>query len=540
MGGVVDISVIPGDTDLNRLTLTEQSPAQAAVVMASSMGYTGPITLAATSCLRETAPPPYVPCASYGLATQLSKTALALTTGSQDTSALTVTANTASPGRTLNGKYLVAISALDASGSAVATGQAAINVNLADKFGIVANPGQLTLFPGGDWTTVQLALTNLSGVAGVVNLEIGISGSQAGDLSYTLTPRSVTTTRASAVPTTPQLKLKALETARSGNPNVNIYAKRGTTQIGNTTVDVQIDCNCRDTGAFVEPDVLTVQPSADPLSDTSPSGAYTVNTGFLQSTAGPIPHVEISGKVPQVLNAAAWGFSPNEKFFLVATLNPSAPSQTYLSVYDLSAFNRVVQNITIEGCGSNTAAACTPPPLFCFGGAACLSPKGTTPSLTMGHASWGFSPDDKTLLVAKLDVSLFPTRSYTLLAYDLGHANSEAMVSQQFSGGNAFWRFSPCGDMIMHFEQRANGMAIERDARFWALDGGHSPAASRLLATAIYTGNTANGDAPSARVVAASSIPSGSSGDFDVALTHLAVQGSARTDGFQSLQCRAR
>ena len=239
-------------------------------------------------------------------------------------------------------------------------------------------------------------------------------------------------------------------------------------------------------------------------------------------------------------NAAAWGFSLNEKYFLVATLNPSIPNQTYLTIYDLSASDRIVQSVTIEGCTASNAAACTPPPSFCYGGAACLSPKGTTPGLTMGYASWGFSPDDKTLLVAKLDVSLFPTRSYTLLAYDLGHANSGTMLNQQFSGGNAFWRFSPCGDMIMHFEQRAVGSAIERDARFWALNRGHSPA-SRLLATAIYTGSgTGPTSAPAARVVNASSIPTGSNGDFDVSLTNLAVQGSARTDGFQSLQCCAR
>ena len=157
----------------------------------------------------------------------------------------------------------------------------------------------------------------------------------------------------------------------------------------------------------------------------------------------------------------------------------------------------------------------------------------------MGHASWGFSPDDQTLLVAQLDVSLFPSRMYTLTAYDLSRANSGQMLSHQSSGGNAFWRFSPCGDMIMHFEQRAIGSLIERDARFWALNGGQTPA-SRLLARAIYTGNTATNAAPGASVVAAASLPNGSNGDFDVLLSNLAVQGSARTNGFQSLQCRPR
>jgi hypothetical protein len=539
VGGGVDISVVPGDTDLNRLTLTEQNPAQAAVVMASSLGYTGPATLAATSCLRETASPPYIPCASYGLSTQFSKTTLALTAGGLDTSALTVGANTAIPGRTLNGRYLVAISAVDASGNLITTGQAAINVSLADKFGIVANPGQLKMFPG-DTANVALALTNLSGVAGRVDLDVGVAPTQApGHLSYTLTPRFVTTTRGSAVPTTPQLQIKLSEKARSGNPNVNIYAKRGTVQIGSTTIDLQIDCQCRDTGAFVEPDVLTVKPSAsNPLSGTSPSGTFTVNTGVIPSGAGPIPYVEIPGKVGQVLNAAAWGFSPNEKYFLVASLNASIANQTYLTVYDLSAYNRIVQSVTIMGCAPGDPA-CVPPPSFCYGGAACLSPKGTNPRLTMGYASWGFSPDDKTLLIVQLDVSLFPSRMYTLLAYDLGHAHSAPMLNQQFNGGNAFWRFSPCGDMIMHFEQRAVGSSIERDARFWALDGGHSPA-SHLLATAIYTGSTATNNAPAASIVAASSIPTGSNGDFDVLLSNLAVQGNARIDGFQSLQCRAR
>ena len=118
--------------------------------------------------------------------------------------------------------------------------------------------------------------------------------------------------------------------------------------------------------------------------------------------------MEIPGKVGQVSNAAAWGFSPNEKYFLVATLNASIPNQTYLTVYDLSANNRIVKNLTIMGCALGDPAFVYRRLPFCFGGAARLSPKGTKPSLTMGHASWGFSPDDKTLLVAQLDVSLFP------------------------------------------------------------------------------------------------------------------------------------
>ena len=540
VGGGLDIAVMPGDTDLNRLALTEQAPSNSAVVLASSLGYSGPVTLAATACLRETASSPFVPCASYGLSPALSASTLSLTPGGLANAQLTVTANRAIPGRTLNGKYLVAISATDASGRLLTTGQAGINVELADKFGIVATPGQLTMFPG-ETKNAQLALTNLSGVAGGLDLEVGIAPTQAaGHLSHTLTPRFVTTTRGTAVSATPQLQIKLSEKARSGNPNINIFAKRGTTQIGTTSVGLQIDCNCRATGAFVEPEVLPVTPSAgNPQSGTSPSGTLVVNTGFTPSGAGPIPFVSIPGKVPQVQNAAAWGFSPNEKFFVVATLNPTIPNQTFLSVFDLSVNNRVVKSVTIMGCSPSAPAACSPPASFCFGGAACLSPKGTKPSLTMGHASWGFSPDDKTFLVAQLDVSLFPSRMYTLSAFDLSRANSGVMLSQQFSGGNAFWRFSPCGDALMHFEQRAVGSAIERDARFWVLNGGQSPA-SRLLATAIYTGNTANNDAPSARVAAASSVPTGSDGDFDILLTHLATQGSGRIDGFQSLQCRAR
>lgn len=540
LGGGMDLSIVPGDTDLNRISLTEQAPTQSAVVMASSLGYTGPATLVATSCLRETASPPYVSCASYGLSTTLSKTSLSLTAGTSDTASIMVSATTAVPGRTLNGRYLVAVSALDPSGRILVTGQAAINVMLADKFGIVAIPGQLTMFPG-DSSSIQLQLTNLSGVAGSVTLDTGVAPMQAaGHLSHTLTPRSVTTTRGTTVPDMPVLQLRLSETARSGNPNINVFAKRGTTQIGSATIDLQIDCFCRDTGAFVEPDVLAVTPSAtNPLTGTSPSGTYTVNAGIVPNTTPAVPFVEVQGRVSQVPNAAAWGFSPNEKYFLVATGNPSIPNQTYLAVYDLSVRDKIVQSITIMGCAPGNAA-CTPPPSFCFGGASCLSPKGTKPSLTIGHAGWGFSPDDNTLLVAQLDVAVFPTRSYSLTAYDLSRPYSAPMLNQSFTGGNAFWRFSPCGDMLMHFEQRAVGSAIERDARFWALNGRLTPA-SRLLATAVYTGTgTGPASAPSARVVNASSIPTGSHGDFDVALTNLSALGSPRTDGFQSLQCRAR
>ncbi len=540
VGGGLGISVLPGDADFNRLTLTEQTPSQVAVVMVSSLGYTGPVTLTATSCLRETASPPYVPCTSYGISTQFSKTALTLTAGGVDTAALTVSATTATPGRTLNGRYLVAVAAVDGSGNLIATGQLAIMVSLADKFGIVADSGQLHLFPG-DTGTVQLKLANLSGVTGHVDPNIGIAPAQApGHLSYTYAPHFVATTAFAAAPTIPLLQIKLNEKARSGNPNVNIFAKRGNTQIGSTTIDLQIDCNCRSTGAFVEPELLAVKPSTtNPLSGTSPSGTFTVNTGVIQSGAGPIPWVEIPGRVGQVSNAAAWGFSPNDKYFLVATLNASIPNLTTLSVFDLAAQNKQVQNITITGCMMPNDPACMPPPSFCYGGADCLSPTGTKANLNSGYASWGFRPDDKTLLVAQLNVGVYPPREYSLAAYDLGHANSTPMLNQQFMGGNAFWRFSPCGDMIMHFEQRAVGSAIERDARFWALDGGHTPV-SRLLATATYTGSTNGGGALAASIAPASSVADGSNGAFDVVLSNLAAQGSARTDGFQSLQCRAR
>lgn len=539
VGGGVTTRAIPGDTDTSRLILTDQDPARPAVVTVTSLGYSGPVTLAATHCLRETQSPPYRTCASYGISTLLSSSTLSLTAGGTASTTLTIGAATqASAGRTLNGRYLVAVAVLDAGGNPLATGQAGIQVALADKVGIVATPGQIKLFPGDPAKDVALSLSNISGVAGPLALETGIAPAQAtGHFTHTLSPRNITTNTGTTVSATPTLRVEAEEIARSGNLQVKVIAKRGSARVGETDVDVQIDCQCRDTGAFVAPELLPVSPSAtDPQRGTSPSGQFTVHAA-VASTG--IPFVEIIGKLSPVENAAAWGFSPNEKFFVVATLNPSIPNQTYLKVFDLLAQGSLVQSLTIEGCAQGNLA-CSPPPSFCHGGAtSCLSPQGTNQRLTIGHAGWGFSPDDKTLLLAKLDVSVFPTRQYTLLAYDLSRPHSGAMWNQQFNGGDAFWRFSPCGDMIMHFEQRAVTSSITREATFWRLDGGQSPG-SRQIARAIYADPNNNGAAPAARVVPAASLPGGSKGDFDVALTNLVVTNANRMDGFQSLQCRAR
>ena len=54
VGGGVDISVVPDD--LNRLALTEQVPLNTAEVLASSLGYTGPVTLAASPSSRTRRP----------------------------------------------------------------------------------------------------------------------------------------------------------------------------------------------------------------------------------------------------------------------------------------------------------------------------------------------------------------------------------------------------------------------------------------------------------------------------------------------------
>lgn len=537
VGGGVTVRVIPGDTDTNRLPLTDQDPVKPAVVTITSLGYSGPVSLAASSCLRETQSPPYRSCASYGITTQFSSNTLNLTAGGTASTTLTLGASTQTTGRTLNGRYLVAVALLDAGGNPLATGQAGIQVALADKVGIVANPGLIKLFPGDPAKDIVLNLTNISGVAGSVTLETGISPAQAaGHFTHSLSPRNITTTTGTTVSTTPHLSVKAEGIARSGNLQVNVIAKRGSNRVGATDVDVQIDCQCRSTGPFVEPDILSViQSTTDPQTGTSPSGQFTVHAA-VASTG--IPFVEIPGKLSPVENAAAWGFSPNEKFFLVATLNPSIPSQTYLRVFDLMAQGSEVQNITIEGCAQGNLA-CTPPPSFCFGGANCLSPKGNKPRLTIGHAGWGFSPDDKTLLLAKLDVAVFPTRQYSLIAYDLGHPHSAPIMNEQFNGGDAFWRFSPCGDMVMHFEQRAVTSSIVREATFWRLDGGQTPS-HQVLAKALYADPTGNGAAPGARVAPASSLANGSRGDFDVALNNLVVTGSNRMDGFQSLQCRTR
>jgi hypothetical protein len=333
---------------------------------------------------------------------------------------------------------------------------------------------------------------------------------------------------------TAQLTLMVEPLSRSGNSSVNVIVNTRPpaplTRLADTPVQVLVKCFCSEMGDFQQSIGDFKEIEVKPPGGRQPSmlGSFVVT--FMATSGGTNPRFTISNVVDgtnravigRVENVTDWGFSPEDKFLVVTQRDPVSPSDQ-LFVYDLApsgtqpgdpiislpgvsawgfgpqekafvtakmqsglisveAYDlkpggpaRLLAQTTLTTCvpmDPNCMLPQTQQRSFCVGGANdCLSPTGKkTSDLKVGLATWGFSPDDKSLLVAFVNPNVSASQ-VTLQLFDLTGSTfaSTPVFSHQITGA-ALWRFSPCGDMLQIFEQSQ----LQISTKFWQLDPGRS------------------------------------------------------------------
>lgn len=528
-GGGVELSVFPGDTLINTLPFTAAGQLQTATVGVTSIGgFTGPLTLASTDCIGPRGVPA-VPCASLGITTSFPNPTVSVT-GSPAAVPLGIRVSPSTP----DGMTLVIVT--NAAGSVPAFAQIAINVRLPRGISVAPTPSSLTLMPGDPPASVSVAFatTNVSGTITPAGDFTPLP--PAGHLHHAFARPGGFTLGANSTETR-TLRITALEKARSGNYVFSARARGPSNLTAEAAINVRVDCNCRTTGDFVLPSVRPTT-AVSGLTGTSPDGQFSVtasSTGTSATVSVAAQSAPSIALVGPITNASSWGFSPDSRFFVVTSAGP-ASHITNLDVYDLRFQNRRVLSEEITGCPLGDRM-CTPPPSFCYGGGASCkggSASTTTPSFQVGAAAWGFGPNSRSFLFASVN-PLVSSSQYNLAVYNLMTSPmATRIVDTSGPAISAFWRYSPCGDLLMHFRQAFARPSSNDQADFYRTDAA-TPVSPVERANLIVAANGAVASGPvGARVENAFF----STGDFDVRLLRLSRSSGSPADGFQSLQCR--
>ena len=533
-GGGVELSVFPGDTSINPLRFTVPDTKASTIGVVSTGGYAGPLSLVATRCLAPTGPPAK-PCSSMGITPSFANPNLTVAAGSAATT-LQVAVGPAAP----DGLSLVIVDS--ATPGLPAFAQVAVDVKLQRAVSVTPAKAAVTLMPGDPKEKVDIVVksTNVSG-------STSLSGAfqpppAAGHLSHAFVPAGAFMLAASGT-VTRSVEITALPAARTGNFTLNVAAS-APGAAASSPIGVRVECNCSDSGDFVEPVVLPVS-AVSGLSGTSPNGRFTVTAAVSGSSTS--VGVTSAANPSQLLvssvgNAGAWGFSPDSRFFLVASAGPS-PNLTEIAIFDLNFQNRRVLSQQVTSCPL-ADPTCVPPPSFCYGGQgsannACTGAGGATKtsSFKLGSASWGFGPDSKSFVLADVN-PLVSSTMYNLHVFNLvsGAAVAPAVVSTSAAAISSFWRFSPCGDLFMHFRQAFATPGSNDTASFHRTSGTTASAPIEQAALIVAANGTVSPGSVGARVETAFV----SNGDFDVRLLNLSRSTGSPATGFASPQCQRR
>lgn len=525
-GGGVELSVMPGDTPANPMLFTVPGTQTTTVGIVSLGGYAGPLTLASTRCIGPRGVPA-VACSTLGISTSFANP-----TATVGTVAAAVPMGISVSPSTPDGLTLVIVD--NAAGSIPAFAQVVVSVALQRAVRVVPTPTSVTLMPGDPPARVNVAVTSTN-VSGSTSLSGAFTPQPAaGHLQHQFTASGPFNLGLNAT-VTRMLDITALEKARTGVYTLNVKAQGPGSATATSPVEVKIDCNCRTTGDFVLPAVRPVTVTSG-LTGTSPDGRFLVTA----SSSGQSATVSIASQatpnttlVGPVNNASSWGFSPDSRFFVVTSAGP-ASHITVLEVYDLNFQNRRLLSDQIMGCPLGDPT-CAPPPSFCYGGgAACMGGgnSSTTPSFKVGAAAWGFGPNSKSFVLVDVN-PLVSSSQYNLRLYNLMTTpTATAVVSTGGPSISAFWRFSPCGDLLMHFHQAFAMPSSNDQATFYRTFA--TPALAETANLIIASNGTVAAGPVGARVDNAFV----STGDFDVRLLNLSRSSGSPATGFQSLQCR--
>ena len=535
-GGGVELSVFPGDTALNRLSFTIPDTKTSTIGVISIGGYSGPLSLKSTHCLSASGPPAR-PCSSIGITPSFSNPNLTVTAGAAATT-LQIAVSSSAP----DGLSLIIVDS--ATPGLPAFAQVGIDVKLQRAVSVAPSSSAVTLMPGDPKLSVPVEVksVNLSGSVSLAGAFVPppASNHMSHDFkpngSFTLSPNgSVSRT----------VDITALPAARTGNFTLNVTASAPNGVKVTSPIAVKVECFCSDTGDFVLPAVLPVSTVAG-NTGTSPDGRFTVtatSTGLsasvrINSQANPSQLL-----VSPVANASAWGFSPNSRYFLVASAGPSSHI-TEIAIFDLNFANRRVVSEQVSGCPVGQIG-CTPPPSFCYAGPgsaannACTGGGGATKasSFNVGTAAWGFGPDSKSFMIADVN-PLVSSSMYTLRLYNLaaGTPTAPVILSTGAQAISSFWRYSPCGDLFMHFNQAFPMPSSNDTASFHRTSGTYSSTPFQRASLIVAAGGTVASGPVGARVETAFV----SNGDFDVRLLNLSRSAGSPATGFASPQCQRR
>ncbi len=533
-GGGVELSVFPGDTSINPLKFTIPDTKASTIGVVSIGGYAGPLSLASTRCLPPTGPPARA-CSSMGITPTFASPNVTVTAGGAATT-LQVAVGPSAP----DGLSLVIVDSATAGLSAFA--QVAVDVKLQRAVSVTPVMSTVTLMPGDPKATVSIDVksTNVSGSTSLSGAFVPPPA--AGHLSHTFAPAGAFQLTPNATATR-SVEITALPAARTGNFTLNVTAS-APSAAASSPIGVRVACNCSDSGDFVEPVVLPVS-AVSGSKGTSPNGRFTV-TAAVSGTSTSVGITSTTNPSQQLVspvgNAGAWGFSPDSRFFLVASAGPS-PNLTEIAIFDLNFQNRRVLSQQVTACPL-ADPTCVPPPSFCYGGPGsanngCTGAGGATKtsSFKLGSASWGFAPDSKSFVLADVN-PLVSSSMYNLHVFNLvsGAAVAPAVVSTSAPAISSFWRFSPCGDLFMHFRQAFATPGSNDTASFHRTSGTTASAPLEQAALIVAAGGMVSPGPVGARIETAFV----SNGDFDVRLLNLSRTTGSPATGFASPQCQRR
>lgn len=535
-GGGVELSVFPGDTALNPLKYTIPDTKASTIGVSSIGGYSGPLALVSTRCFAPSGPPART-CSSLGITPSLSNPSVIVTAGGAATT-LQIAVAPSAP----DGLMLVVVESATAGLPAFA--QVAIDVQLQRAVSVTPAAGTIKLMPGDPKAAIAVDVKSINVTGSTVLSAAFVPPPAAGHLSHDFKPNG-TFTLAPGATVSRTVEISALPSARTGNFTLNVTAAAPGGVKASSPIAVTVECNCSDSGDFVLPAVLPVSAVAG-ATGTSPNGQFIVTATASGGTAAVKIHAQSDPTrvlVSPVSNANAWGFSPDSRYFLVAYAGPS-PHLTEVEIFDLNFQNRRIVSAQLSGCPAGQLG-CTPPPSFCYAGPgsaannACTGGSGATKTAAfkVGSAAWGFGPDSKSFMIADVN-PLVSSSMYNLRVFNLAAASptAPAIVSTSAPAISSFWRFSPCGDLFMHFRQAFATPGSNDSASFHRTTGSSATAAfeeARLIVAA--NGMVAPGPV-GARVDAAFV----SNGDFDVRLINLSRSTGSPATGFASPQCQRR
>lgn len=409
----------------------------------ASQSATSKITIQSINNFRDTVDLTWswVGATPSGVNVQVSPNQVTPPSGGSGFSTIT-TSTTASPSA---GTFTLRITGVSRSGSITHSVDVPVIISLPD-YTLTANPSSLLLSPSQSATS-RTTIQSINNFMDTVDLTSSWVGATPSGVTVQLSPNQVT-------PPSGGSGISTLSVSTSASPSSGAFTLRitGVSRTGSIrhTVDVTITttgaaspCGCTLTGNFNEPEVVPAKPSGD-----SPDGSSRVSTYSISGT----PYLKLTRlsdnrAIVDTNNPLAYGFSPNSKYFVLATRPPGLnTNQLYLSVYDIDNAKVAIPSFLVT---YSTAPGWT-----------------SSKMQTIGTAGWGFSQNGKAFLLAYKTGAT----TYNLNLYDSTTGSNKLSLSR--SDVAAFWQFSPCGDLLMFVTQAGSNPSTADYVYFYYTSSG--------------------------------------------------------------------